>query len=62
MWEVHLDNSFPLLKATVNEGIRCLDLSATKEKLAIVDESGLCQVIAVDSGTLHYQVLITKNQ
>lgn len=56
VWEVHLDNPFPLLRVTVNNGIRCLDLSQTKEKLAVVDETGLCQVFFVESGALYYKV------
>ncbi|XP_017773799.1 PREDICTED: intraflagellar transport protein 122 homolog [Nicrophorus vespilloides] len=55
VWEVHLDNSFPLLKVTVNAPIRCLDLSQRKQKLAAVDETGLCQVFNTKNGDLLYQ-------
>lgn len=55
VWEVHLDNFHPLLKVKVNEGIRCIDLSQKKEKLAVVDESGLCQVFNAKTGDLFYQ-------
>ncbi|XP_050311771.1 intraflagellar transport protein 122 homolog [Anthonomus grandis grandis] len=44
VWEVRLDNIHPLLKVTVNEGVRCLDISQMKQKLAVVDETGLLQV------------------
>lgn len=44
VWEVYLNNIHPLLKVTVSDGIRCLDVSQRKEKLAVVDESGLLQV------------------
>lgn len=44
VWEVHLDNIHPLKKIKVGEGVRCLDVSVNKLKLAVVDESGLLQV------------------
>ncbi|XP_972704.1 intraflagellar transport protein 122 homolog [Tribolium castaneum] len=55
VWEVHLDNIHPLLKVTVNGGIRCLDLSQKKSKLAVVDETGLLQVFHSKTGELYYQ-------
>lgn len=56
VWQIHLDNSFPILKVSVNAAIRCLDLSENKEKLAVVDETGLCQVFDAASSELCYQV------
>ncbi|XP_030763034.1 intraflagellar transport protein 122 homolog [Sitophilus oryzae] len=55
VWEVHLDNVHPLLRVSVNDGIRCLDVSQRKEKLAVVDETGLCQVFKLKNGELCYQ-------
>ncbi|CAH0553397.1 unnamed protein product [Brassicogethes aeneus] len=55
VWEVYLNNIHPLLKVTVNEGIRCLDVSQRKEKLAVVDETGLCQVFNSKTGNLYFQ-------
>lgn len=55
VWEVHLDNIHPLLKVTVSDGIRCLDLSQKKQKLAVVDETGLLQVFHAKTGELYYQ-------
>ncbi|CAG9855625.1 unnamed protein product [Phyllotreta striolata] len=55
VWEVHLDNMHPLLKVTVNEGIRCLDLSQRKQKLAVVDDSGMCQIFNFRTGELLFQ-------
>ncbi|ERL84617.1 hypothetical protein D910_02045, partial [Dendroctonus ponderosae] len=55
VWEVHLDNIHPLLKVSVAEGVRCLDLSQKKEKLAVVDESGLLQIFKYRNGELCYQ-------
>lgn len=42
----------------MKDGVRCLDLSQRKEKIAVVDETGLCQVFHVDSGELYYTVLL----
>ncbi|XP_057655488.1 intraflagellar transport protein 122 homolog isoform X2 [Diorhabda carinulata] len=55
VWEVHLDNIHPLLKVTVKEGIRCIDLSQLKQKLAVVDDSGLCQIFNAVTGELLFQ-------
>lgn len=56
VWQIHLDNSFPILRVTVNAAVRCLDLSQNKEKLVVVDEVGLCQVFNTNTGELYYQV------
>ncbi|KAB0796579.1 hypothetical protein PPYR_10640 [Photinus pyralis] len=55
VWQIHLDNSFPILKVTVSAAVRCLDLSRNKEKLAVVDETGLCQVFDSHNGELYFQ-------
>ncbi|GJQ71136.1 hypothetical protein Trydic_g1040 [Trypoxylus dichotomus] len=55
VWQVHLDNSFPLLKITVNSPVRCLDLSQRKRKIAVVDENGLCQVFSTINRELLFQ-------
>ncbi|KAF5280569.1 hypothetical protein FQR65_LT00320 [Abscondita terminalis] len=55
VWQIHLDNSFPVLKITVNSPVRCLDLSKNKEKLAVVDETGLCQVFDTNTNELCFQ-------
>ncbi|CAH1119744.1 unnamed protein product [Phaedon cochleariae] len=55
VWEVHLDNIHPLLKVTSNDGIRCLDLSQRKEKLAVVDDTGLCQIFNARTEELFFQ-------
>ncbi|XP_066148433.1 intraflagellar transport protein 122 homolog isoform X1 [Euwallacea fornicatus] len=55
VWEVHLDNIHPLLKVRVNDGVRCLDMSQKKEKLAVVDETGLLQVFKAKNGELCFQ-------
>lgn len=52
VWEIHLDNSFPLLRIGLKDGIKCLDLSQTKQKLAVVDENNFCHIFDVDTGKL----------
>lgn len=52
VWEVHLDNIHPLLKVSVAESVRCLDLSQRKEKLAVVDEGGSLQIFTYRTGEL----------
>lgn len=52
VWEIHLDNSFPLLRASLKDGIKCLDLSQSKRKLAVVDENNFCHIFDVGTGQL----------
>lgn len=42
---IFIDNPFPTTLVKVNTSIRCLDLSCTRRKLAVVDDNGLLQVI-----------------
>ncbi|XP_022909973.2 intraflagellar transport protein 122 homolog [Onthophagus taurus] len=55
VWQVHLDNSFPLLKITIQSPIRCLDLSQHKKKLAVVDDIGTLQVFNTINSELLFQ-------
>ncbi|XP_060520600.1 intraflagellar transport protein 122 homolog [Cylas formicarius] len=55
VWEVHLDNVHPLLKVAINDGVRCLDLNRDRGRIAVVDESGLCQVFDSKTGQLCFQ-------
>lgn len=57
VWEVHLDNSFPLLRVSLKDGIKCLDLSQSKRKLAVVDENNRCHIFDMDTGKLISTVL-----
>ncbi|XP_012279174.1 intraflagellar transport protein 122 homolog [Orussus abietinus] len=41
---IYLDNPFPAHLAKVDGAIRCLDISSTKEKLAVVTENGVLSV------------------
>ena len=42
--KIFIDNPFPVNLLTINSAIRCLDLSTSRRKLAIVDEHSTCQV------------------
>lgn len=61
MWKIFLDNAFPILLHTINGAVRCVDLSAGREKLAVVDEAGLCQVFHLTTGDLLFQEFNTNS-
>ena len=45
VYEVFVNNPFPiLLISNIQGSVRCLDLSMTKRKLAVVDEKNTCLV------------------
>lgn len=48
--KIFLDNPFPVHLLTINSAIRCLDLSSSRMKLAIVDEHSTCQVCFDSNG------------
>ena len=52
---IFVDNPFPtrLVKHTCS--IRCLDISASRRKVAVVDENASCLVFSIDSGELLFQ-------
>ena len=56
VYKIFIDNAFPVSLLKVPTAIRCLDLSAYKEKLAVVDDSGTVLVYNVDSKELLFQV------
>ena len=45
--KIFVDNSFPTTLVKLNVPVRCLDLSATRSKLAVVDENNALQVYAL---------------
>ena len=53
--KIYLDNPFPVPLMSINSAIRCLDLSASKGKLAIVDENSTCQIFDINTKKLLYQ-------
>ena len=42
--KIFIDNPFPVNIFQISSAIRCLDLSANRTKLAVVDEHSTCQV------------------
>uniref|UniRef100_A0A1B6JCB8 Intraflagellar transport protein 122 homolog n=2 Tax=Proconiini TaxID=565685 RepID=A0A1B6JCB8_9HEMI len=54
--KIFLDNAFPVPLVRAGSGIRCLDLSASRRQLAVVDEGGLCSVY----NTLTRQLLYSE--
>lgn len=42
--KIFIDNPFPVNVLKISSAIRCLDLSSTRTKLAVVDEHSTCQV------------------
>lgn len=56
VWKIYLDNAFPVNLLKVSSAIRCLDLSASKKKLAVVDENNQCLVYDVQKKELLFQV------
>lgn len=55
VWRIFLDNSLPILVTTVLSSVRCLDLNATRTKLAVVDDAGRLVVRDLISDTMLYQ-------
>lgn len=55
VWRIFLDNALPILVTTVMSSVRCLDLNATRTKLAVVDDA--CRMVVRDlvSDTMLYQ-------
>ena len=53
--KIYLDNPFPVALLSINSAIRCLDLSSSKTKLALVDENSTCQIFDLNSKKLLYQ-------
>ena len=54
--KIFIDNPFPVVLLTINSAIRCLDLSASRAKLAVVDEHSTCQVFDIETKKLEFQV------
>ncbi|XP_037078773.1 LOW QUALITY PROTEIN: intraflagellar transport protein 122 homolog [Pollicipes pollicipes] len=55
VYKIFIDNAFPVSLLKVPSAIRCLDLSAYKEKLAVVDDNGTVLVYSVESKELMFQ-------
>ncbi|XP_063240162.1 intraflagellar transport protein 122 homolog isoform X2 [Bacillus rossius redtenbacheri] len=53
--KIYLDNPFPVALLKVDAAVRCLDLSASRKKLAVVDETNRCLVYDIVRGELLFQ-------
>nr|XP_018910721.1 PREDICTED: intraflagellar transport protein 122 homolog [Bemisia tabaci] len=53
--KIFLDNPFPVKLIKASAGIRCLDLSLYKRKLAVVDENNQCCVYDLSSKEICYK-------
>ncbi|XP_041348420.1 intraflagellar transport protein 122 homolog [Gigantopelta aegis] len=53
--KIFVDNPFPILLLKQNTSVRCLDLSCTRSKLAVVDEHNTCLVYDLHSKELLFQ-------
>ncbi|XP_075229721.1 intraflagellar transport protein Oseg1 isoform X2 [Lycorma delicatula] len=53
--KIFLDNAFAVSLLKVQSAIRCLDLSASRQKLAIIDENNQCIVYNVNTKELLFQ-------
>lgn len=53
--KIFLDNPFPLVVLKIHSAVRCLDLSAARKKLAVVDDMGTCLVYNIDTKELLFQ-------
>lgn len=54
--KIFLDNPFPIGLTKIGSAVRCLDLSASRTKLAVVDEQNTCFVYDLESKGLLFQV------
>ncbi|XP_049859178.1 intraflagellar transport protein 122 homolog [Schistocerca gregaria] len=55
VWKIYLDNPFPVHLLKVDSAVRCLDLSPSRKKLAVVDESSQCLVYDLVKKELLFQ-------
>ncbi|CAG2056799.1 unnamed protein product [Timema podura] len=55
VWKIYLDNVFPVNLLKVDAAIRCLDLSPSSNKLAVVDENNHCLVYDIHNKNLLFK-------
>ena len=56
--QIFIDNPFPMTMLKLNTSLRCIDINANREKLAIVDEHNTCLVYNIKSKELLFQVVL----
>ncbi|KAJ3403303.1 hypothetical protein HDV05_007909, partial [Chytridiales sp. JEL 0842] len=55
IFQIHIDNPFPIPLITQPTAVRCLDLSVSRTKLAVVDEHNTCLVYDLRTKELIFQ-------
>lgn len=55
--KIFLDNPFPVELLKISVPIRCLDLSSSRQKVAIVDDNNTCSVYQLSNNELICQVV-----
>jgi len=53
--QIFVDNPFPMELIHAQSAVRCLDISSSRKKLAIVDDSSNCYVYDIDSKELLFR-------
>eukprot|EP01105_Mastigella_eilhardi_P005329 TRINITY_DN1705_c0_g2_i1.p1 TRINITY_DN1705_c0_g2~~TRINITY_DN1705_c0_g2_i1.p1 ORF type:complete len:1309 (-),score=346.84 TRINITY_DN1705_c0_g2_i1:47-3835(-) len=53
--QIFIDNPFPIPLVKTERAIRCLDLSASRKKLAVVDENNECLVFDLETKQILYR-------
>jgi len=56
--QIFIDNPFPMTVLKLNTSLRCIDINASRQKLAIVDEHNTCLVYSIKSKELLFQVVL----
>jgi len=54
--QIFIDNPFPVTMLKLNTSLRCIDINASRQKLAVVDEHATCLVYNIKTKELLYQV------
>lgn len=54
--KIFVDNPFPITLLKQNTSVRCLDMSTSRSKLAVVDEHNTCLVYDIQTKELLFQV------
>lgn len=57
---IFVDNAFPIELIKQGTSVRCLDMSASRKKLAVVDEHNTCIVYDLQTKEILYQVPATE--
>ena len=56
--KLFVDNAFPITLLKQNTSVRCLDMSSSRTRLAVVDEHNTCLVYDINTKELLFQVNI----